>query len=154
VALKKLWKRAAPCWHPTKPPFTTKTASAGEDFGLASLLGVHFTGKYTENELNAYIAVHDGVGDPHPGPGLRRRGRMAGTENRVGIAFDTADLSLLPIGPYPPSRTCPWKRFIPGMCRQTTRKCSNRRVGKGRVVFFEGISGAATGIICWWITGA
>lgn len=116
-----------------------------EDFGLADLFGVHFTGKYTLNELNAYITVHPGAGDPILAAGFGGDARMTGTENRVGIAFDPADFEPSPYRAVPAFPDLPMEEVYPRDVPADYEEVLYRRVGKGRVVFFDGDIGR-----CYW----
>lgn len=116
-----------------------------EDFGLADLFGVHFNGKYTENELNAYITVRTKVGDPVLSEGFGGDARMVGTENRVGITFDSADFEPSPYQAVPAFPDLPMEEVYPRDVPADYEEVLYRRVGKGRVVFFDGDIGR-----CYW----
>ncbi len=145
VALKKYVEEGGAVLASYETSLYDENGKRREDFGLASLLGVHFTGKYTENELNAYIAVHDGVGDPILAQGFGGEARMAGTENRVGIAFDPADFEPSPYRAVPAFPDLPMEEVYPRDVPAGYEEVLYRRVGKGRVVFFDGDIGR-----CYW----
>lgn len=116
-----------------------------EDFGLADLFGVHFTGKYTVNELNAYINVKPQIGDPILSEGFGGDARMIGTENRVGIAFNPADFEASPYQAVPAFPDLPMEEVYPRDVPADYEEALYRKVGKGRVVFFNGDLGR-----CYW----
>lgn len=117
-----------------------------DDFGLASLFGVHSTGDYTANELNAYISVVSRVNSPVLREGFGAAdARIIGTENRVGIKFNPADFEESPFKAVPAFPDLPMEEVYPRDLPANYEEVLYRKVGKGRVVYFCGDIGR-----CYW----
>ncbi len=140
------------------------------DFGLAELFGVHATGRDTRNQLNAYITVKPGMGDP-----LMREGffepaekarienglpeescdredaswcedrRLCGTEYRTGITWDPADFEESPYFAVPAFPDLPMEEVYPRDEVADYEEVLFRSYGKGRVAYFCGDIGR-----CYW----
>ena len=124
------------------------------DFGLAELFGAHFSGKYTKDEQNAYIRVTPGTGDPvllegfFPEEdglnGLEEEMswtaclRLCGTENRVGITYDPANLEASPFAAVPAFPDLPMEEVYPRDVKADYEEVLYRSFEKGRVVYFPG----------------
>lgn len=107
-----------------------------QNFGLADLFGVRFTGKTETFVKNSFMRVDASTGHPVI-RGLEAAGRIINTTQRAGIEavlrFDSLPLTLVPTYPdLPMEEVYPRQPVtnIPDLCL--------RQVGKGRVSYFPG----------------